>query len=184
MLLGALAALLLVAAAIAGLAAALGGGGDEAAACTTKTLPDQGRAHITPKQKPPKGFEYNSFPPTSGWHDEHPAIWDLYEQPVDQRMLVHNLEHGGIVVQYGEGVSPETVTEVVDWYRDDPNGLVVAPLGDSPDAAKLRDKIGLTAWRQLAVCSDFDGEAFSDFRDDYRAKGPERFPLETLQPGT
>lgn len=185
MLLAALAAVLLLAAAIVGIAFAVGGGGGGGdGTCTRETFPDQGRAHITARQKPPRDFEYNSFPATSGWHNPSPAIWNVYEQPVDQQMLVHNLEHGGVVVQYGEGVSQETVAEIVEWYRDDPNGIVVAPLPDSPQAEELRGKIALTAWRNLAICSSFDEEAFSDFRDDFRGEGPERFPVEALEPGT
>ena len=185
LLLAALAGALVVAAAGVGIAFALtggdgggGGGGDgQAAACKTQTFPGQGAEHVA---KAKKGFEYNSFPPTSGPHygqPDGPAVWDVYDRPVDQLALIHNLEHGGIVVQYGERVRPATVNEIVAWYREDPNGMVVAPL------PRLGDKIALTAWRNLATCSRFDEDAFSSFRDEHRFKGPERFPPELLQPG-
>ena len=70
------------------------------------------------------------------------------------------------------------IDQIVAWYREDPNGMIVAPL------PKLGDEIALTAWRHLATCSGFDEEAFSSFRDDYRFKGPERFPPELLAPGS
>jgi hypothetical protein len=158
-----------------------GGGGAE---CARQTFPDQGRAHITAKQKPPKGFKYNSFPPTSGWHDVQPAVFNAFDASVDQRMLLHTYEHGGIGVQYGKDIPDTAVREIADWYRADPNGIVVAPLPDSPESEKLRKQIVLTAWRQLAVCSAFDEGAFSGFRDDFRGKGPEKIPVEDLQPGT
>jgi hypothetical protein len=161
-------------------------GGDAAAAadCERQTFPDQGRSHITPQQKPPRGFEYNSFPPTSGWHDPSPAIWNVYGEPVPQVHLVHNLEHGGVVIQYGSEVPDETVNEIVDWYQESPNGIVITPLPETREAADLQDTIAVTAWRQLMTCSTFDEGAFSDFRDEFRAKGPEEFPLEHLEPGT
>jgi len=49
---------------------------------------------------------------------------------------------------------------------------------------KLGDKIALTAWTHLASCSTFDESAFKAFRDAYRGKGPERFPVSQLTPGT
>ena len=49
---------------------------------------------------------------------------------------------------------------------------------------KLGDKIALTAWTQLATCTRFDEKAFSAFRDAFRGKGPERFPVSSLKPGT
>ena len=32
--------------------------------------------------------------------------------------LVHNLEHGAIVIQHGKDVPPAEVDEIVEWYRD------------------------------------------------------------------
>jgi hypothetical protein len=185
MVLVVLGAALVVAAAAVGIALAFGGGGGESTGggCVRKTLADQGRQHV---QELPKGFKQNSFPPTSGPHfaqPNGPAIWNIYEQPVAQLALVHNLEHGGVVVQYGDQVPPEVVREIADWYAGDPLGLVVAPLPG------LEKRIALTAWTHLMTCSTFDDDAFSDFRDDFRGRGPENsgprgIPLESLQPGT
>lgn len=168
------------------LALTLGGGGGKdadlaslvAAGCTVSTLPDQGRRHAT---ELPKDFKYNSFPPTSGIHHGQPAIWNIYDRPVPQFVLVHNLEHGGVAVQYGEGVQPETVKRIADWFSQDPNGMVVAPL------PKLGTKIALTAWTHLATCRRFDEAGFSDFRDAYRFEaGPEGefFGPRRTEPGT
>ena len=120
-------------------------------------------------------------------------MWAIYDEQVEQIRLIHNLEHGGIVVQYGRDVPRATVDRVVDWYHNDPTGLVVAPL------PALGDKIALSAWffdegraderrytgeGKLAKCESFDEEAFTDFRDAYRYKGPERVPPDLLQPGS
>lgn len=178
-------AFVLAAIAAGGFTLASRGGGDASAAdCERDTFADQGRAHITPQQKPPKGFKYNSYPATSGWHDPAPAIWNVYGDPVPQVNLVHNLEHGGIVIQYGSEIPDETVNEIVDWYQDDPNGIVIAPLPDTPEAADLQNRVAVTAWRQLMTCATFDEGAFSDFRDEYRYNGPEKFEPEHLAPGS
>lgn len=161
------------------LATVLGGGDASAladAGCTQETFPTQGRQHVEQLEE---GFEYNSFPPTSGPHNQTPAIWNIYDEPIEQFILVHNLEHGGIVVQYGDEVPAETVAQIRDWYASgDRNGILVAPFPE------LGDKIALTAWTQLSTCPVFDQNAFDAFVELHRYKGPERFPPEALVPGT
>ena len=174
---------------------AFGGGSsaDEtlrAAGCTIQKEPAQEAAHV---QELPEDFEYNTSPPTTGPHFDAPAPWDFYSDPVEQFRLVHNLEHGGVVVQYGEDVPESTVAEIRDWYLGDPNGIVVAALPE------LEDEIALTAWTSpdvapdeepgpgqgvLAKCPRFDAAAFDTFKDAYGFRGPERFPRDRLVPGT
>jgi hypothetical protein len=142
---------------------------------TFKTYPNQGRNHVTSLTAKVK---YNSFPPTSGTHYYVPAVWDVYERPVNELQAVHNLEHGGVVIQYGDKVPGTTVDEIVRFYRQSPNAMLVAPLPG------LGNKIALTAWTHLATGTRFDEKAFRAFRDAYRGRGPERFPVDSLQPGT
>ncbi len=168
---------------VAGLVIGLGGSTDSLSAdgCIQNTYASQGRKHLTPDQPFKPGFEYNSFPPTSGPHVPSPgapAIWNLYTEPIRQVSLIHNLEHGGIVVQYGSEVPPETVEQIRSWWKQDPEGLVVAPL------PALGDQVSLTAWTQLLSCPGFSQEAFDAFRAQYLGQGVERFPVESLAPGS
>ncbi len=147
-----------------------------AAGCTVETYASQGRNHV---QKLEKGFKYNSFPATSGEHYPTPAIWNIYAEPVEEIRVVHNLEHGGIVVQYGDKVPAETVAQITAWYgNSDKAGILVAPL------PALGDKVAFTAWTHLATCPGFNEKAIDAFTDAYRFKGPERFPVNAMQPGT
>ena len=145
------------------------------AGCTysARALPNEGRDHTSDLNA---RIKYKTFPPTSGRHYETPIPWDTYPTAVSQVQAVHNLEHGGIVVQYGAGVPPATVEELRAFVADDPRGMLLAPL------PSLRKKIALTAWRRLATCTAYDEPAFKGFRDVFRAKGPERFPLDALEP--
>lgn len=139
------------------------------------TYKSEGRGHVfslTAK------VHYKTFPPTSGKHYAVPAIFDIYDQPVKEIQLVHNLEHGAIVIQYGSKVSQAAIGKITDFYRSDPTGLVVAPL------PALGSKIALTAWTHLGTCRRFSQRAFKGFRDAYRYKGPERYPSSALQPGS
>jgi hypothetical protein len=190
----ALGAAILIAAVAVGIAMAFrgGGGGGEAAGrdgpCVRLTFAPMGRQHV---QSLKSSFQYNSFPPTSGPHFPVPAVWNVYDQPLPELHVVHNLEHGGIVVQYGSKVPKQTVQQIVEWYSKSPLGTIVAPLPPTseiqakapPDVDK---KIFLTAWTHVATCSTFNEDAFTNFRDDFRGPGgdaPEKFPLSALQPG-
>lgn len=154
--------------------------------CTRETFESQGQRHV---ETLPKGFKYNSVPATSGPHQPQPLapiVWGVYDEPVEEIKVVHNLEHGGVIVQYGPEVSAQAVRDIVAWYRDDPNGLVVAPLPPAllEEQPELSDEIALTAWTYLQTCKRFNEEAFSNFVDLHRGNGPERFPVSVLTPGS
>lgn len=157
------------------------GGGDSqevaeamrAARCTYQSPKSAGNTHVRDGTR----VKYKTFPPTSGNHYASPAIWNLYDEPVEQERVVHNLEHGGVAIQYGRDVPQTTVAEMRTFYLDDPNGIVFAPL------PRLGNKIALTAWTHIATCTQFDASAAKTFVDAFRAKGPERIPLSELTPG-
>jgi hypothetical protein len=192
--LGGVAAIAIVAIA---LAFTLGGGeesGDaraalEAAGCTLTARPALRGVHsiTTPEGTSDK---WTTDPPTSGPHYAVPAVWGIYDEPVNQAQLVHNLEHGGIALQYGDQVSSATIQELKTFAQDHSRGTVLAPY------AKLGSQISLGAWNvenpqdtsdlgteYLAKCPSFDESAFAAFFDAYQFKGPERFPPDQLLPG-
>jgi Protein of unknown function (DUF3105) len=159
------------------------------AGCTFKTftaLP--AGVHISDPEARPE--EWNSFPPTSGPHHGQWVIWGQYDEEVPLASAVHNLEHGGIVIYHGPDVPQEEVDRVIEFYRDEPTAMLVAPLEE------LENRIALTAWYVpdpaeaeqgqgiLAECTRFDEGAFESFRDAYQFLGPERFQPEDLVPGT
>lgn len=151
------------------------GGALREAGCTFRTFPDQGANHI---DSPSQTLRYNSDPPTSGTHLSQPAVWGAYDEPVEKQALIHNLEHGGVAIRYGNRVAADEVASINSFYSNDPQGLIVAAL------PKLGDKIALTAWTKLAVCPSYDSNAFDAFVDAFRFKGPERLPPDALQPGS
>ena len=182
---------------------AFGGGGTSSASgaliqtgsCTEEQFKGLPPAHL---QNPDAPVKYNSFPPSSGPHYAQPAPWGIYPDSIKQTILVHNLEHGGIVIQYGTGVSKDDVQKIQSLYEDDPYGLVVAPY------AKLGSKIAATAWNESAytqnqdanfdkvdpghgfvlMCKSFDKGALTDFRDKHRNKAGERYPsVKDMAPG-
>ena len=163
------------------------GGGAGNAKAAIKTIQNQGCQYkkyaelprtphyttLTPST-PPK---WNSFPPTSGRHYYQPVPFNQYSEPPLEIQLIHNLEHGAMILQYGNKVPQSQVDDITAWYRQDANGVVVAPL------PKLGDKVAMTAWTQWAECTGFDVKAANAFRKAFRYKAPEQFPKSYLEPG-
>jgi hypothetical protein len=173
------------------------GGGSSSAAISSKDCLERIHPGLAPKHlaSPDAKVKYNSFPPSSGPHYQQPAPWGIYEAPIKQTILVHNLEHGGIIIQYGN-VGSDAVSKLRSFYQDDPYGLVVAPF------PKLGTKFALTAWNEpgyraegdfknvdpghgyVLTCSKFDSKAFAKFRDAHRNKAGERYTrVKDMAPG-
>jgi hypothetical protein len=124
---------------------------------------------VTPK--------WSTDPPSAGAHYGLWAVWSFYRQPVDPRMVVHNEEHGGMIMWWGDKVSGSDIDKMNSFYNESPNGMVGTPY------KKLGNKIALTAWTgdpsryykngyygdgHIAICSHFDQKAFTAFRNAYR----------------
>jgi uncharacterized protein DUF3105 len=135
---------------------------------------------------------WSTSPPSAGGHYGAWAIWGFYRQPVNPRQVVHNEEHGAVVIWWGPKVPSATVDELEAFYQQQPDGMFGTPY------PALGKKIALTAWTgdpskyyrngdygtgHIAICPGFDQSAFAAFRDAYRGKGPEGIPLSADQPG-
>jgi len=156
----------------------------KAAGCTVQNVTATSRKHVTSLSAKVK---YNTTPPSNGSHYFSPAIWDFYTEPAKPLQVVHNMEHGGVVIWWGDKVPSSTVERMRAFYNESPDGMVGTPL------PSLGNKVAITAWTapaggtgtgHAAVCTSFDEDAFATFRDAYRGEGPERFPVEDLRPGT
>lgn len=176
----------------------LGGGGPSpeevradlvAAGCTLQAVKAQPGNHSLTADGTAK---WNTDPPTNGpHHGFNPdgtlgtVIWGAYTEPVQLARVVHNLEHSGVYIFYGEDVPESVVEELRAFYDGHQNGTVLAPY------PKLGDEIALGAWvaegeeqtGYLAKCKAFDEDAFSSFFSGFQFKGPERFPASALLPG-
>jgi len=194
---------------VAGVALAVSGGGGgssgdssvanamKAAGCDYKTV-----APLPPKNKTnyhadsptlATKVKWSTFPPSAGGHYGAWAVWGFYRTPVNPRQVVHNLEHGAVVIWWGPKVPSSTVDQLEAFYREKPNSMFGTPI------AGLGNKIALSAWTgdpskyyrdgnygegHLATCTKFDEKAFGAFRDAYRGKGPEGVPESSNTPGS
>ena len=114
---------------------------------------------------------YNTNPPTSGDHWSTPERCGFYEDGLPNERIVHNLEHGNIVLSYNL-----TTREEVDQLKNvmDDIGLNVVW-----GVTRFYDKIPLgtvavAAWGVLDTMQGVDRERISRFFDTYAGSlGPE-----------
>ena len=123
--------------------------------------------------------EYETSPPTSGDHYETPADAGFYPDAVPEETLVHNLEHGQIVIWYDPEASTQTKNDLQEFAEsaNDPDAvrgnspppIVAAPYEDVPSGKSY----ALTAWTHSQACSAYSLEAINDFRAQFQGDSPE-----------
>lgn len=135
--------------------------------------PDEGAGHV----EAPTEITYESNPPSSGDHRGTTARWGWYRERVEDAILVHNLEHGGVVIHYRPGDLAESevaeLEELVDSYPDpgSGSGVILNPNPDAPEA------IAMAAWTHTQTCESYRELAVQGFIDERCGNGPERFSL-------
>jgi hypothetical protein len=124
-------------------------------------LSDQGNAHIQTLDEP--HVPYNSDPPTSGPHMPYIAPWGIHTEPIPRELQVHNLEDGGVVVQYKcAAPCPDLVAKLRAIVERYPEQVILAPY------PAMKDTIALTAWTRLDTFDRFDEARIVRFIKAYR----------------
>jgi hypothetical protein len=125
--------------------------------------------------------DYKTSPPTSGnhWPPGQEADPDFYSEPVANESLVHNMEHGQIVIWYSPDSSQElrdNLESLVDSANDSSNvkagapPLIAVPFNDVPAGKNYV----MTAWGALEPCENYSLAAINEFRATYQGRGPEQ----------
>jgi uncharacterized protein DUF3105 len=120
---------------------------------------DQGNLHVPSADTPHE--QYNSDPPTSGPHLPYIAPWGVHTRTIVRELQVHNLEDGGVVVQYNCDC-PDLVAKlkaIVDRYD---RQVILAPYPG------MQHKIALTAWTRLDTLDELDEGRITRFIEAYR----------------
>jgi hypothetical protein len=122
---------------------------------------DQGNLHVQTEAE--THVPYNSDPPTSGPHLPYIAPWGVHTAPIVKELQVHNLEDGGVVIQYN---CPTPCTDLVDKLTAIVKGydhqVLLAPYPG------LKTRIALTAWTRLEGFDEFDEARIVRFIRAYR----------------
>jgi Protein of unknown function (DUF3105) len=144
-------------------AAALEAGRTAAGSKGVQTFPEAGRDHIGPGEQPDN---WNSTPPTSGDHLASPLPPGVYNSDQDMRALVHNLEHGYVVVVY-KGIGDDQVAQLRQFVEArDGSKLVLAPWSGLES-----NGVALVAWRNLEVLERVNIDVVQAFVNDFMVPG-------------
>jgi len=123
-------------------------------------VPSLGNAHIQTAETTHE--PYNSEPPTSGPHLPYIAPWGVHGKPLPKELQVHNLEDGGVVINY----KPECEGQVLDGLKTVvgryPDRVLLAPYPG------LDRCIALTAWTRIEKLDQLDERRVSRFIEAYR----------------
>ena len=112
--------------------------------------------------------EYNSTPPTSGPHWQTPAAAGFFAETQPLSQVVHNLEHGQIVVYY-QDLDDELSTQLEAYVGDSQGAILAHPAPEGVDGQMV-----MTAWTQLQTCDQISSAALDSFRKRFQGKAPEQ----------
>jgi len=135
------------------------------------SLPSLGNRHISSIRAahPP----YNSKPPTSGPHTHNVAKWGVYRQQIPNELQVHNLEDGGVLIQYDCKDCKDLIKKIEklawSYLKKGKKGGVSSRYGHLIAApyAGMDTRIALTAWTRIDKLDHFDEARIKQFIEAY-----------------
>ncbi|MEX0709714.1 MAG: DUF3105 domain-containing protein [Chloroflexota bacterium] len=165
-------AILVLGAVILLLVLLFGGGGQSDRVGTPQI--DNGGAHIA---EGTAGGPYSSVPATSGQHWNSataPGPWGVYSTAQPQERLLHNMEHGGIVIWYQPGgLDADGLTALTSYVQAQVSTerfkVILAPWA----GADFNHPIAVTSWGWLLYLDSADMDQVRAYIDDHYLEAPE-----------
>ena len=125
--------------------------------------------------------DYETSPPTSGnhWGNGLQSDPGFYPEAPEDESLVHNLEHGQIVIWYSQDASSETIDNL-QTFTESANDPGAVEAGEPPIITVPYDDVDegmsyvLTAWGASQACARYSLAAINEFRTRYQGRGPEQ----------
>jgi hypothetical protein len=129
--------------------------------------PSEGANHVPTGQR----VTYKTDPPNSGPHYAQWAPPGFYDRPLPDELLVHNLEHGHVIIHYRpEALTPEIEQEILNLTRAHTHNWAAVLAVPRPG---MEHPFVLAAWRHLLRLDEFDRELVDLFIDAFIGRGPE-----------
>lgn len=135
----------------------------------------EGRDHIEATEAP----TYDTEPPSSGGHFDSTANTGVYSSPAPDGNLVHNLEHGHVIIWYDPAaLDGEIIDEVEAFVRENETRAISMP---RPTLAEEEVPLAYSSWTRTMTCADpttpEDVRAVSEaFFEAFAQQAPEDFP--------
>jgi hypothetical protein len=150
------------------------------AGCKLRDVKANGVADHT--QDPKERVKYDSNPPTNGRHFIVPADDGEYSEAPTDEQLVHNLEHGRVIIWFKPSLPRSERADLSALFNEDTYQMLLVPRSNMPY------QVAASAWNgepapsgvgRLLTCdktSDGMWDALRAFRDEHRSNGPEAVP--------
>ena len=174
---------LVIGAVVIGLVLLFGSGPDPNAGVR---MTDDGQTHVTDGascRTDPAACEltadpYSSLPATSGPHWNTPTNWGVYETPQNESQVIHNLEHGGVVIWYDpEAVDGDAVDSLSQYVTTQVSSgisgrfkFLLSPWGGQEP---LPAPVVATAWNWMLELEEADTTAIDAFSRAHYGIAPE-----------
>lgn len=162
---------------------------DEFGCTAPEEMPNLGNAHIGAAEELEASDPdtlYPDRPATSGTHLPVWAMTGVFDKAIDERLLVHNMEHGYTVLWYDTDAPSDEVDALMDWAQGQIDGpfpkIVVAEYPDDT----LDGGLAITGWTHRQICERFDPTitlAFLDQHNGLESNAPEMTLQPHLEPG-
>lgn len=122
----------------------------------------QGNKHIELEDE---HVSYNTTPPTSGPH-AGTARWGIHNEQIPDENQIHNLEDGGVGIQYDCNKEDDACKQLVDdlnaLMKKYSSRVFLAPYSG------IGSRIALTAWQRIDKFDEFNEQRVIDFIEEYR----------------
>jgi hypothetical protein len=153
------------------------GAGPNPYAGTRQTSATSGHVQAGTDVRASDAGAYTSTPATVGPHWDSPANWGVYSVPQSESQVIHNLEHGGIVIWYQpDRVSDDDIARLTDLVE----GQIAEGVGGqfkfilSPWGGEdFGSPIAVTSWEWLLYLETADLDAINGFVDAHYGDAPE-----------
>ncbi|MFN2543776.1 MAG: DUF3105 domain-containing protein [Actinomycetota bacterium] len=118
---------------------------------------------------------YPSQPPVSGPHapiPPGPMPAGIYTTSPEIGRMIHDLEHGAVIVWYSPSIPDEQLKRITDFFSksDEEEKVLVAPYDYDEAGGKLppNDTMALAAWHHLQLCQSPSLAVAFQFVHSYR----------------
>ncbi|WP_141502910.1 DUF3105 domain-containing protein [Paenibacillus luteus] len=125
--------------------------------------------------------KYEMKIPTSGTHSPHDIQFGFYKEKPRNELLVHNMEHGDIIIHYPKDAKPEIIEQLNYFvnFREAGAGVLAVPDENIPEGKA----VVVTAWTKTMELDQYDEQKVATFIYTYINKGPEKIPAQIRRGG-
>jgi hypothetical protein len=131
-------------------------------------IADLGAQHVAQEETHPN---YNSNPPTSGWHWAGVAGAGIKNKPIPDELILHSMEHGAAVVWYKDDLTENEVELIKKAFNRASGKKIMLPRKD------LDVPVALTSWNYLLKLETIDEAKIIEFIETNNDRTPEKAPI-------